>query len=547
MNETQFLALIPNAICIAISIFLAVRIFRKSSLEHRSWLLATFAFISLLALVLGTERFVEDRSTFAALVVVEYATSLGLLISVLSFTLCYTGQGRYVNRRFILTIGAVGAGIVSLNATNSLHHLFYRSFEILDTEGLHMLQPEYGPLFNIWLVFILGILFFIMGLLLKAAGSMMGSKRTGTVLIVIGIAFYTSMGVINAVIERDPRIDLLTIGLLGAALMVYAANLKSNLIEEYGMTMEEALRDMEDGVIIEDSDHQIVYMNDTARELTSANRSLDTNSVSSDGSRDVHLTTRNGDREFNVNRSTVDRNGVPVGTVTVMRDVTERKSFEKRLELANHRLDTMGRAVRHDVMNELTVLNGHLELLSGTELTEKQRERLQKSLKAARRIDDLIEKTRTDHILDPVKPKWQGLDQSVRDGIRNAELEGVNLRASLWNCEILADPMLPTVFGNLMDNSLRHGGGVKEVSISVEHRRQKTLIIWEDDGVGVPQEDKERIFENGVGKHTGIGLFLVREILNITGMDIYEDGVPGKGARFVITVPASSIREPEKK
>ncbi len=186
------------------------------------------------------------------------------------------------------------------------------------------------------------------------------------------------MGVINAVIERDPRIDMLTIGLLGAALMVYAANLKSNLIEEHGMTMEEALRDMEDGVIIKDSDHQIVYMNDTARELTSADRSLDTDSISSDGSRDVHLTTRNGDREFNVNRSTVDRNGVPVGTVTVMRDVTERRSFEKRLELANHRLDTMGRAVRHDVMNELTVLNGHLELLSGTELTEKQRERLGK-------------------------------------------------------------------------------------------------------------------------------------------------------------------------
>jgi signal transduction histidine kinase len=547
MNETQFLALIPNAICIGISIFLAVRIFRKSSLEHRKWMLATFAFISLLALVLGVERFIGDRSTFAVMVVLEYSTSVALLVSVLSFSLCYTGQGRIVSRRFIISILLLGAGIISLNATNGLHHQFYTSFVIVGTEGLHTLQPEYGPLFYIWLFYILGIMFFVMGLLLKAAGSMMGSKRTGTIFIVLGLGFYTFMGVMNSIIERDPRIDMLTIGLVGAALMVYAANLKSNLIEQHGMTMEEALRDMEDGVIIEDSEHRVMYMNDTARELTSAGRSTDMDSISSDGSRDVHLATMNGDREFNVNRSTVERNGVSVGTVTVLRDVTERKSFEKRLELANHRLDTMGRALRHDVMNELTVLNGHLELLTGTELTEKQRVRLEKALKAARRIDDLIEKTRMDHILDPVKPKWQGLEQSVRDGIRNAELEEVKLRVGLCDCEVLADPMLPTVFGNLIDNSLRHGGTVKEIGIRVERKDSGALIIWEDDGVGIPQDDKKRIFERGIGKHTGMGLFLVREILNITGMDIYEDGVPGKGARFIITVPGSSIREPEKK
>jgi signal transduction histidine kinase len=546
MNETQFLALLPNAICVGISIFLAVRIYRRTSLEQRSWILATFAFISLMALVLGVERFVEDRSTYAALVVVEYATSVGLLVSILSFALCYSGLGRHVNRRSVLSILAVGAVIVTLNATNSLHHQFYRSFEIVETDGLHMLQPEYGPLFLIWLFFVLGILFFIMGLLLKAAGSMMGSKRTGTVLIVIGIGFYTSMGMINAIIERDPRIDMLAIGLVGAALMVYAANLMSSLFEQHGMTMEEALRDMEDGVIIEDSDHRVMYMNDTARELAYVDRSLDMDVRSSDGSHDIRMTTREGDREFNVNRSSVDRNGLSIGTVTVMRDVTERKMFEKRLELANHRLDVMARVLRHDVMNELTVLNGHLELLSGTELTEKQRERLGKALKAARRIDDLIEKTRVDHILDPVKPKWQGLEQSVRDGIQNAELEGVTLKTSLCDCQVLADPMLPTVFGNLMDNPLRHGGGVKEISVSTERKGQITLVIWKDDGVGVPQDDKERIFERGVGRHTGMGLFLIREILNITGLDIYEDGVPGEGARFVITIPASSIRLSEK-
>jgi signal transduction histidine kinase len=66
--------------------------------------------------------------------------------------------------------------------------------------------------------------------------------------------------------------------------------------------------------------------------------------------------------------------------------------------------------------------------------------------------------------------------------------------------------------------------------------------MWEDDGTGIPDEEKERIFERGYGKNTGLGLFLAREVLGITGIGIREDGVPGKGARFVITVPEGAYR-----
>lgn len=52
----------------------------------------------------------------------------------------------------------------------------------------------------------------------------------------------------------------------------------------------------------------------------------------------------------------------------------------------------------------------------------------------------------------------------------------------------------------------------------------------------------ERIFEQGFGKNTGLGLFLSREILAITGITITENGTPGKGARFEITVPKGAYR-----
>jgi signal transduction histidine kinase len=68
------------------------------------------------------------------------------------------------------------------------------------------------------------------------------------------------------------------------------------------------------------------------------------------------------------------------------------------------------------------------------------------------------------------------------------------------------------------------------------------VLVVEDDGAGVPWPDKERIFERGFGRNTGLGLFLAREILASMGMTIAETGLPGHGARFEIRVPASRVR-----
>ncbi len=72
----------------------------------------------------------------------------------------------------------------------------------------------------------------------------------------------------------------------------------------------------------------------------------------------------------------------------------------------------------------------------------------------------------------------------------------------------------------------------------MEHR----VLVCEDDGDGVPAEEKEKIFERGFGKNTGLGLSLSREILSITGITISETGEPGKGARFEMTVPKAAWR-----
>jgi len=71
--------------------------------------------------------------------------------------------------------------------------------------------------------------------------------------------------------------------------------------------------------------------------------------------------------------------------------------------------------------------------------------------------------------------------------------------------------------------------------------------VCEDDGMGVPAEEKEKIFERGFGKNTGLGLTLSKEILSITGITIRETGEPGRGARFEMTVPKGAYRLTEVK
>jgi len=71
-------------------------------------------------------------------------------------------------------------------------------------------------------------------------------------------------------------------------------------------------------------------------------------------------------------------------------------------------------------------------------------------------------------------------------------------------------------------------------------------IFIRDDGAGVSVQDKEKIFGRGYGKNTGLGLFLVREILSITGITVTEQGTLGEGACFVLTIPPVHYRKIQK-
>jgi signal transduction histidine kinase len=108
--------------------------------------------------------------------------------------------------------------------------------------------------------------------------------------------------------------------------------------------------------------------------------------------------------------------------------------------------------------------------------------------------------------------------------------------------EIYADLLIEKVFFNLIDNSLRHGERITRIHIRYEREDTGLILVYEDNGIGVPDRQKELIFERGFGKNTGYGLFLIREILSITGLTFKENGIFEKGTRFEIFVPNGLFR-----
>jgi signal transduction histidine kinase len=122
-------------------------------------------------------------------------------------------------------------------------------------------------------------------------------------------------------------------------------------------------------------------------------------------------------------------------------------------------------------------------------------------------------------------------------------MRAVHIEPDPADPEVYSDPLFEKVFYNLIDNALRYGGDqMKTIRVSSQESDTSLTIVCEDDGVGITDEDKKKLFRKGFGKHTGLGLFLSREILAITGITITENGVPGTGARFEITVPKGAYR-----
>jgi signal transduction histidine kinase len=239
-----------------------------------------------------------------------------------------------------------------------------------------------------------------------------------------------------------------------------------------------------------------------------------------------------------------DERGDPHTMFGVLRDITERKKAEAAIELANRKLNLMNNITRHDILNTVTGIFGCVDMLRASHLDAENDQLLADIKDQVRVIQRQITFTKEYQEVGIRMPQWQNVRTIIGKVLKNFENPPFAFSLAIGELEVYADPLFEKVIYNLVDNSVRYAETAKQFSFSTRKSEKTLIVICEDDGVGVIADQKERIFERGIGRNTGMGLFLTREILEITGISIYETGVPGKGARFEIHIPLGGYREP---
>lgn len=226
----------------------------------------------------------------------------------------------------------------------------------------------------------------------------------------------------------------------------------------------------------------------------------------------------------------------------IFHDVSDMKNAQDALKFANKKLNMFAEITRHDIRNKLTVLSGYLDLMREPPPKMQYSMYISKLKRTLQTISENIEFTQLYENLGIVPPVWQNVHNLFFSTCAQIDIKNIRVQSDISGLEIYADPLLERVFYDMVENTLLYGAGVSIISLSSYEDKQGIIIILEDNGIGIPPLDKEKIFSKGFGKNTGFGLFLAREILSITGITLQETGEYHKGARFEFFIPPGKFR-----
>jgi signal transduction histidine kinase len=215
-----------------------------------------------------------------------------------------------------------------------------------------------------------------------------------------------------------------------------------------------------------------------------------------------------------------------------------------KLVVTNEKLHVVGGLTRHDVRNKLSAVTGNAYLLR-QKLAEdpKALEQLTDMETAVRLVEKIFEFTSIYEKLGVEQLISMDVGEAVDGAVSLfSGLKGVKIVNECGGLTVLADSLLKQLFYNLVDNSLKYGEKLSRIRVFYEEKNDHLNVIYEDDGVGIPQAAKPKLFDEGytTGKGSGYGLYLVKKMMEVYGWTISETGTHGKGAKFIISIPRTS-------
>ena len=243
--------------------------------------------------------------------------------------------------------------------------------------------------------------------------------------------------------------------------------------------------------------------------------------------------------DIELNAGIITFEGKPADLVQI-RDITERKRSQKALEQAKKKLNLLNYVTFNDIQEMIFTLSAyqHLAISTIKETESPWRTHLEKEAVILQKITDSLKYAQTYQDLGLKTAKWQNVNHVFLMAVSHLDFLKIRHIVTTGELEIFADPLLEQVFQILAENTLLHSKSGTQVMIGYAHEPDGSLVVsFEDNGVGVPENIKNKIFLPEFQRKKAVGLFLAREILEITDITIIENSEPGKGARFEMTVP----------
>jgi PAS domain S-box-containing protein len=229
-------------------------------------------------------------------------------------------------------------------------------------------------------------------------------------------------------------------------------------------------------------------------------------------------------------------------TGMIIRDISERREHERALQIANQKLNLMNIVAWHDIYNKITGCWGYVELIK-EHITDKDAEEFLTSMtEILKVIQRQISFTREYQEMGRQPSDWYNLGNLLEKVLGTGVAGSIHVTNEAENLEIFADPVIEKVFWHLIDNSKKHGEKVTNIRIFAAESASGCTLVYQDDGIGIPQDMKNKLFTRSADKITGFDLFMVHDILDICEMKIAETGEPGTGVKFEISIPGGRYR-----
>lgn len=357
--------------------------------------------------------------------------------------------------------------------------------------------------------------------------------------------------------DREPRTD----GGTNQTGSYSKSNLERLDIGDRETVLAKTLDAIDDGAFVLDAKDKLVYWNRRLETITGYDETEITgseptdffvpddhdavqtaiNNARTDGTASVDTAVRstNGEQqqaEFRGQRIADDA-GDQTYIVGIIRDISDRTAYEQELERQHERLEEVVGAVSHDLRNPLNVITGRLEL--AREMGDE--EHFDAMDRAAQQIgtliDDLVGLARNGNTVDETEEI--DLNELARQTWERLETGEATLSVEADQTVKGDRTRLRITFENLFRNAIENAGD--EVTVEVGDLADGFYVA--DDGPGIPEEDREAVFEygeSGTREKAGLGLALVRRIIEAHGWSVTVTDSDLGGAQFEITTVSTA-------